>query len=50
MSLKGKGRKLHATDEAAMKDALKLILDEFSYVLDRDRLDLQNELNTVLTK
>ena len=50
MSLKGKGRKLHETDEAAMKDALKLILDEFSYVLDRDRLDLQNELNTVLIK
>ncbi len=48
--LKGKGRKLHATDESAMKDALKLILDEFSYVLDRDRNDLLNELNIIFEK
>lgn len=48
--LKGKGRKLHATDEAAMKDALKLILDEFSYVLDRDRNDVLNELNIIFEK
>lgn len=48
--LKGKGRKLHATDEAAMKDALKLILDEFSYVLDRDRNDLLTELNIIFEK
>lgn len=48
--IKDKGRKLHATDETAMKDAEKLILDEFSYVLNVDREKLSVILNTELEK
>ena len=48
--IKDKGRKLHATDETAMKDAEKLILDEFSYVLNIDREKLSVILNTELEK
>ncbi len=48
--IKDKGRKLHATDETAMKDAEKLILDEFSYVLNMDREKLSIIINTELEK
>ncbi len=48
--IKDKGRKLHATDENAMKDAEKLILDEFSYVLNMDREKLSIIINTELEK
>jgi len=48
ISLKDKTRKLHAADEIAMKDALKLIVEEFSYVLSIDKHvmleKLQNEI------
>ena len=50
VDIKDKGRKLHATDETAMKDAEKLILDEFSYVLNMEREKLQIILNTELEK
>jgi len=49
LDIKDKGRKLHATDEQAMKDAMKLILDEFSYVLEKDRQELNAELDIELT-
>ena len=42
--LKNKGRKLHVSDEQCMRDGEKLILDEFSYVLGKDRLILQEEI------
>lgn len=48
--IKDKGRKLHATDETAMKDAEKLILDEFSYVLGMERDKISVILNTELEK
>lgn len=48
--IKDKGRKLHATDEAAMKDAEKLILDEFSYVLGIEREKMSIIINTELEK
>lgn len=48
--IKDKGRKLHATDENAMKDAEKLILDEFSYVLNMDREKLSIIINNELEK
>ena len=39
--LKEKGRKLHACDEISCKDAEKLIYEEFSYVLDIEKKDVQ---------
>lgn len=48
--IKDKGRKLHATDETAMKDAEKLILDEFSFVLNMEREKVSIILNTELEK
>ncbi|MBR6071979.1 MAG: hypothetical protein IKP77_04010 [Acholeplasmatales bacterium] len=48
--IKDKGRKLHATDETAMKDAEKLILDEFSYVLGIERDKMSIIINTELEK
>lgn len=48
--IKDKGRKLHATDETAMKDAEKLILDEFSYVLGIEREKMSIIINTELEK
>ena len=48
--IKDKGRKLHATDESAMKDAEKLILDEFSYVLNTERTQLSIILNNEFEK
>lgn len=50
IEIKNKGRKLHATDEAAMKDAEKLLLDEFSYVLGLDRSAMQIILYDALEK
>ena len=50
IEIKNKGRKLHATDEAAMKDAEKLLLDEFSYVLDTSRDQMQLILYDALEK
>ena len=44
LGLKDKGRKLHVSDEQCMKDGEKLILDEFSYVLNRDRNELLIEI------
>ena len=44
LGLKDKGRKLHVSDEQCMKDGEKLILDEFSYVLNKDRNDLLIEI------
>ena len=44
LGLKDKGRKLHVSDEQCMKDGEKLILDEFSYVLNRDRNELLLEI------
>lgn len=48
--IKLKGRKLHATDEAAMRDAEKLIVDEFSYVLGISKEEMKNKLNEQLAK
>lgn len=42
--LKNKGRKLHVSDEQCMRDGEKLILDEFSYVLDKNRDILLDEI------
>lgn len=50
INIKDKGRKLHATDESAMKDAEKLILDEFSHVLGIDREKMSIIINTELEK
>ncbi|MCR5113057.1 MAG: CarD family transcriptional regulator [Acholeplasmatales bacterium] len=50
VDIKNKGRKLHATDETVMKDAEKLLLDEFSYVLKMDKPSLQIILNDQLEK
>lgn len=49
-SLIGKNRKLHACDEAAMKEATKLIVDEFSYVLQIDKEDVQDKIRTEMSK
>ena len=43
-TLKNKGRKLHVSDEQCMRDGEKLILDEFSYVLKKDRDLIQAEI------
>lgn len=43
-TLKNKGRKLHVSDEQCMRDGEKLILDELSYVLGKDRLLLAEEI------
>ena len=48
--IKDKGRKLHATDKSDIKDAEKLLIDEFSYVLDIDRQQMEIMLNTELEK
>lgn len=50
INIKDKGRKLHATDESAMKDAEKLILDEFSHVLGIEREKMSIIINTELEK
>ena len=43
-SLKDKNRKLHACDEAALKDAEKLIIDEFAYVLEVDKNNIHEQM------
>lgn len=48
LSLRNKARKLHAVDEQAMKEAYKLIVDEFSYVLNTDPLLLREQMDTDL--
>lgn len=50
IEIKNKGRKLHATDEACMKDAEKLLLDEFSHVLEMERDQVQIILYDALDK
>ncbi|MGM9970233.1 MAG: CarD family transcriptional regulator [Anaeroplasma sp.] len=50
LSLKNKSRKLHASDEQSMKDAEKLIIDEFAYVLNIDKKELYNQFYEELTK
>ncbi len=48
-SLKDKNRKLHSSDEQSMRDAEKLIFDEFSYVLNKNRFDLALELDDMMS-
>ena len=50
LSLKDKVRKLHACDEQVMYDAQKLIVDEFSYVLKKDKNEMYNLINEELIK
>ncbi len=49
-SLRDKNRKLHSSDEQALQDAEKLILDEFSYVLNENRYDLALKLDEEILK
>ena len=44
--LKNKGRKLHVSDEQSMRDGEKLILDEFAYVLNKERALLLEEIKS----
>ena len=44
--LKNKGRKLHVSDEQSMRDGEKLILDEFAYVLNKERNLLLDEIKS----
>lgn len=50
LSIKDKNRKLHACDEQVMRDAEKLIVDEFSYVLNIDRLELLGKIQDEIIK
>jgi len=50
LSLKDKVRKLHACDEQVMHDAEKLIVDEFSYVLKKDKVEVYNLVNDMILK
>ena len=50
IDIKDKGRKLHQTDKNCMKDAEKLLIDEFSYVLNIERNQMEIMLNTELEK
>ena len=50
LSLKDKVRKLHACDEQVMHDAEKLIVDEFSYDLKKEKTDVYNIVNENLLK
>ena len=45
IDIKDKNRKLHACDETHMKEAEKLIVDEFSYVLEKNKDDVSNIIN-----
>lgn len=49
-SLRNKNRKLHSADEQSMRDAEKLIFDEFSYVLKKNRFDLALELDDMMNQ
>lgn len=42
VEIKTKNRKLHAVDEANMKDGLRLLSEEFSYVLDKEFNEMQD--------
>lgn len=49
--LKEKNRKLHACDEQSLKDGLKLILDEFSFVLGIPKNEILNfVINEITTE
>ena len=48
LSLIGKNRKLHSVDEQAMRDAEKLIFDEFSYVLNKSRCDIISKIDELI--
>ena len=50
LSLKDKVRKLHACDEQVMHDAEKLIVDEFSYVLNKEKIEIYILINNELMK
>ena len=50
LSLKDKNRKLHAADEQQMKEATKLIVDEFSYVLNIDKDFVSNRISDEMNK
>ena len=50
LSLKDKVRKLHACDEQVMHDAEKLIVDEFSYVLNKEKIEIYTLINNELMK
>ena len=50
LSLKDKVRKLHACDEQVMHDAEKLIVDEFSYVLNKEKIEIYTLVNNELMK
>ena len=50
LSLKDKVRKLHACDEQVMHDAEKLIVDEFSYVLNKEKIEIYTIINNELMK
>ena len=50
LSLKDKVRKLHACDEQVMHDAEKLIVDEFSYVLGKEKVEIYNLVNDKIIK
>lgn len=50
LSLKDKVRKLHACDEQVMHDAEKLIVDEFSYVLGKEKVEIYNVVNDKIIK
>ena len=45
LEIKDKNRKLHICDENSMKEAEKLIFDEFSYVLNRERNEIIDLIN-----
>lgn len=46
--LKDKGRKLHACDETYLNDARKLISEEFSYVLEMSKEDIDLYLKNII--
>lgn len=48
LSLIGKNRKLHSVDEQVMRDAEKLIFEEFSYVLDKPRCELISKVDELI--
>lgn len=50
LSLKDKSRKLHACDEQYMREGQKLIVDEFSYVLNVNKVDITLQLEEALIK
>jgi len=45
IEIKDKNRKLHVCDETSMKEAEKLIFDEFSYVLNKNKSEIIDLIN-----